>query len=100
MDEILDRHPRLTNLRDPPDLVGQRVRCVLVFHPKNSRNPTFAVRGLAYTDPSLCLGSSIDKEMSRNLAKKIFDVAKVEFEEADPDKIRAGELRAALRLLL
>ena len=42
----------------------------------------------------------MDKEISRNLAKKIFDVAKVEFEEADPDKIRAGELRAALRLLV
>ena len=36
--------------------------------------------------------------MSRNLAKNISDVAKAEFEEADPNKIRAGELRVSLRL--
>ena len=33
------------------------------------------------------------------LAKKIFDVAKADFEETDPDKIRAGELRASMWLL-
>ena len=69
-------------------------------HSKNSGNPTFEVRGLAYTNPSLRLGSSVDKEMSRNLAKNIFDVAKAEFEEADLDKIRAGKLRVSLRPLV
>ena len=67
-------------------------------HSKKSRNPTFEVRGLTYTNPTLRLRSSVDKEMSRNLAKNISDVAKAEFEEADPNKIRAGELRVSLRL--
>ena len=36
--------------------------------------------------------------MSRNSAKKRFDVTKAGLEEADPEKIRVEELRAALRL--
>ena len=53
------------------------------------------------TDPSLRLGSSMDKEMSRSSAKKIFDVAMAsELEEADLENIGVEELRAALRLLV
>ena len=40
------------------------------------------------------------KEISEMiLERKIFDVAKADFEETDPDKIRAGELRASMWLL-
>ena len=55
---------------------------------------------MTYTDPSLLLGSDMDKGMSAKLAKKVFDVAKADFEEADPDSIRAGELRASLEPLV
>ena len=43
----------------------------------------------------------MDKEMSRNSAKKIFDVAMAsELEEADPENIGVEELKAALRVLV
>lgn len=92
VEEMLNRQPRLTNLRDPPSLVGQRVRCVLVFH-SNPRKASTEVRGLTYTDPSLRLSCPLNKVMSVALAKGVFDLAKAEFENVDPDKIRAGEVR-------
>lgn len=34
----------------------------------------------------------LDSEMSAFVAEKVFDLAKAEFEQGDPDRIRAGEI--------
>ena len=38
VEEMLDEQPMVTNIRGPPSLVGQLIRCVLVFHsgPRNA----------------------------------------------------------------
>jgi len=102
VEAILSRQPDLKVLRDPPSLAGQRVRCVMVFH-LDIENATVArckVRAQAWTDPSLHLRCPVDKETSMMLAKSVFNVAKADFEESDPDEIRAGGVRAALQHLL
>jgi hypothetical protein len=99
---ILERQPELRVLRDPPSLAGQRIRCVMAFHfdPENATVARCKVRAQAWTDPSLHSRFPVDKETSMMLAKSIFDVAKEDFEESDPDVIRARGIRAALRHLL
>lgn len=89
----MDEHPKLTNIRDPPILIGQLIRCVLVFH-SGSYNPRIEMRGLTCTVPPFVLPN---KEMSRVFAKSVFDLAKADLESADPDKIRAGEMTDPLR---
>jgi len=89
VEEILDREPSLTNIRDPPDLVGQRVRCVLMFH-SDVGNPITEMRGLAYMDPGLRSRSPLDKGLSMLMADTAFRVAKDELEKGNPDEIRAN----------
>lgn len=96
---ILERQPNLKVLRDPPSLVGQRVRYVLLFHydPENAAVARCKVRALAWTDPSLTSRAPIDKEVSRRGAEGVFIVAKIDFEKNDPNELRArpSEVRAA-----
>jgi len=80
------------NIRDPPSLVGQRIRCVLVFH-SGPRNATIEVRGLTCTVP---LWETMDKEMSSMFAGGVFDLANADFENGDPDEIRAGKVKESL----
>jgi len=99
VEEILSKQPGLKVLRDPPSLAGQRVRFVMMFRfdPGNTAITRCKVRAQAWTDPSLHLGSPVDKVTSMFLAESVFDAAKVHFEKSDPDKIRAGDVRNALQ---
>lgn len=89
VEEILKREPSLTNIRDPPDLVGKRVRCVLVFY-SDSGKSIMEMRGLAYVAPGLLTSAPLDKGLSMLMADTAFRVAKEELEKGDPDEIRAN----------
>ena len=90
IEEILDRDPSITNLRDPPELVGQRICCVLVFHSGPGKPDMMS---LTYTDPALSSASgNVDKEMSKLLAETVFGVAGEGLEVGGPDKVRADLL--------
>jgi len=95
----MDKQPMVANMWDPPSLVGRSpagrlIRYVLMFH-SGPRNVTIEVRGLTCTIPSK---ETMDKGMSRMFASRVFDLAKADFENADPDEIRAGKVRESLRL--
>lgn len=101
VEAILSKQPQLKVLRDPPSLVGQRVRCVMVFQFDSGDTGVARckVRAQAWTDPSLHMRLSLDDEMSAMLAESVFSVAKTDFEMGDPDKLRAGDRRAILQQL-
>jgi len=98
----LRRQPGLKVLRDPPSLAGQRVRFVMMFRfdPGGSAITRCKVRAQAWTNPSLDLGCPVDQATSMFLAGIVFEAAKVHFEKSDPDKIRAGDVTAALQPFL
>ena len=102
VEEILKRQPGLKVLRDPPSLAGQRVRCVMIFH-FDSGNAGFArckVRAQAWTDPFLHSRPPMDKGMSMILAESVFSVAKMDFEQHDPNMVRARGSGATSRRVL
>lgn len=101
VEAVLSQQPQLKVLRDPPSLAGQRVRCVMVFHFDSGETGVARckVRAQAWTDPSLHTRFPVDNEMSAILAEGVFHVAKIDFEKNDPDKLRAGDIRAASRQL-
>lgn len=94
VEEILSKQPDLRVLRDPPSLVGRRVRYVLMFHldPGNSQVRRCKVRAYAWTvPPSVHLElEALDKGMSAFFAQTVFDLAKRHFEQGDPNQIRSG----------
>lgn len=99
---ILSKQPNLRVLQDPPSLVGQRVRYVLLFHlePESSEVQRCKVRAYAWTDRTLCSRlETLNSNMSSTLAKTVFDVAKEDFENGDPKEMRARRLNPASRLL-
>jgi len=100
VEDILSKQPNLRVLRDPPSLIGQRVRYVLVFHldPGNQSVRRCKVRAYAWTVPSLCCLESLDKRMSAFFAETVFEVAKMDFENADPDQVRARGSDGSLQL--
>jgi len=100
--DILSRQPGLRVLRDPPGLVGQRVRYVLLFHldPGSKDVRRCKVRAYAWTDPCLTPRlEALNKEMSALFARTIFNVAKENFKTSDPNEIRAGGVNPLLHLL-
>lgn len=102
VDDILSRQPDLRVLRDPPTLAGQRVRYVILFHlePGNASVRRCKVRAYAWTVPSLGARlEMMDKQMSAMLAQSVFAVAKRDFENSDPNEIRARWASAALELV-
>lgn len=102
VEEILSRQPDLRVLRDPPSLVGQRIRYVLLFHldPEDSEVTRCKLRAYAWTDPSLCLKLQLMNPMvSTMLAQTVFDEAKKDFEERDPNEIRSRGRNPSLPVL-
>lgn len=98
--EILALHPGLTNLRDPPNLVGKRLRSVLVFRSSHKDNAAVEIRGLAYTVPGLHFTDDSDKETSEALGMSAFSTAKADFKSGDPGDMRVTEeMTAALECI-
>jgi len=92
VEDILSKQPDLRVLRDPPSLMGQRVRYVLVFNldPSNATVRRCKVRAYAWTVPLLLSTlETLDKTMSMLFAETIFEVAKEDFDNSDPDDVRA-----------
>jgi hypothetical protein len=91
VEDILSKQPDLRVLRDPPSLIGQRVRYVLMFHldPGDAKVQRCKVRAYSWTFPSLREVESLDKNMSALFAQTVFNLAKRDFETGDPNEIRA-----------
>lgn len=102
VEDILSRQPDLRVLRDPPSLVGQRVRYVLLFHlePGSTSVRRCKVRAYAWTDPTLCARlESLHKEVSAIFAETVFEEAKEDFEKSDPNEMRTKRMNPSLPIL-
>jgi hypothetical protein len=92
VEDILSRQPDLRVLRDPPTLVGRRIRYVLLFHlePESTGVRRCKVRAYAWTDPAFFSRlEMMDKRMSTVLSETIYRVAKNDFQHANPNEMRS-----------
>jgi len=96
IEEILKDEPKLTTLRDPPHLVGERIHYTVIFHFDQEGTPERSfVRSRAWTDLTINTPdqrpppSESEKRLSRKKAEEVFEVAKEAFKSGSPDEIRS-----------
>lgn len=103
IEDILSKQPNLRVLHDPPGLAGQRVRYVLLFHldPESKDVRRCKVRAYAWTVRSLSSRLAVlDKDLSALFAGNIFDVARENFKNGNPNELRDRGENLSLQSLL